>query len=186
MVSLMSLWLPILLSAVAVFVASSMIHMLLRWHSSDYTPVPDEDALMAEMRRAGLGPGDYVVPHAAGMEQMKDPAYLEKVKQGPVAFISVGRNDLGMGKSLSLWFLYSLAVGVLAGYVAGRALGPGADYLEVFRFVGATALGGYSLALAQQSIWFSRRWSSTLKSMADGVVYALLTAGMFGWLWPGS
>jgi hypothetical protein len=185
-VSLMSLWLPVLLSAVVVFVASSVIHMLLRWHSSDYARVPHEDALMAELRRANLTPGDYAVPHAASMEQMKDPAYLEKVKLGPVAFITVGKNDLGMGRSLALWFLYTVAVGVLAGYVAGRALAPGADYLDVFRFVGATALAGYSFALAQQSIWYARPWTTTLKSMADGVVYALLTAGVFGWLWPGS
>jgi hypothetical protein len=184
-VSLMSLWLPILLSAVVVFVASSVIHMLLRWHSNDFAPVRDEDALMAELRRFGLGPGDYVVPHAASMEQMKDPAYLEKVKLGPVAFITVGRNDLALGRNLALWFLYSLGVGVIAGYIAGRALPPGAEYLEVFRFTGAAALAGYVFALAQNSIWYSRSWSSTLRSMADGVVYALLTAGVFGWLWPG-
>lgn len=41
-----------------------------------------------------------------------------------------------------------------------------------------------ALALLQNSIWYKRKWSSTLKSMADGLVYALVTAGTFGWLWP--
>ncbi len=184
-VPLTQLWLPVLLSAVVVFVASSVIHMVLRWHATDYAPVPEEEALMADLRRAGLEPGDYVVPHAATMEAMKDPAYQERVKRGRVAFITVGRNDPGMGRSLALWFVYTLVVGIFAGYVAGRALGPGADYLAVFRFAGVTALAGYSLAIAQNSIWYGRSWSSSLKTMADGLIYALLTAGVFGWLWPG-
>ena len=36
MVGLAALWLPILLSAVIVFVASSLIHMVSGWHKSDY------------------------------------------------------------------------------------------------------------------------------------------------------
>jgi hypothetical protein len=185
-VPLTSLWLPILLAAVVVFIVSSLIHTVLKWHANDFRPLPNEDAVMAELRRSGVGPGDYVVPHAASMEQMKEPAYQEKVKAGPVAFISVGRNELGMGRQLALWFLYSVVVSVMAGYVTGRALGFGADYLQVFRFTGVTALAAYSVALAQQAIWYARSWNSTLKSMADGLIYALLTAGVFGWLWPGS
>jgi hypothetical protein len=183
-VPLTMLLLPILLSAVVVFVASSVIHMMLRWHSGDFSPLPNEDAVMAELRRSGVGPGDYAVPYASSMAEMNDSAYQEKVKLGPVAFITVGRNELGMGRSLAFWFVYTVVVAIFAGYVAGRALGPGADYLAVFRFTGATALAGYSLALAQQSIWYNRSWGSTARSMTDGLIYALLTAGVFGWLWP--
>jgi len=93
-------------------------------------------------------------------------------------------SGFGMGKSLVLWFLYCLLIGLFAAYLAGRALGPGAHYLSVFRFVGAAAFGGYALALLQNSIWYKRAWASTLKSMMDGFIYALLTAGIFGWLWP--
>ena len=89
-----------------------------------------------------------------------------------------------MSKSLTLWFLFIIVVNLFAAYVTGRALDPGADYLTVFRFVGTTAFMGYSLALLQQSIWFRRNWGSTAKSMFDGLVYALLTAGVFGWRWP--
>jgi len=89
-----------------------------------------------------------------------------------------------MGKSLVLWFLYSVVVSVFAAYVAGRALGPGAQYLQVFRFAGCTAFTAYSLALVQPSIWYGRNWGTTVKSMFDGLVYACLTAGTFGWLWP--
>ena len=75
-------------------------------------------------------------------------------------------------------------VGVFAAYVAGRALGPGATYLDVFRFAGTTAFAGYGLALLQGSIWWGRKWSTTFKSMVDALIYASLTAGTMGWRWP--
>ena len=56
--------------------------------------------------------------------------------------------------------------------------------MSVFRFVGTTAFAGYSLALLQSTIWWRRNWGMTLRSMFDGLIYALLTAGVFGWLWP--
>lgn len=183
MVPLASLWLPILLSAVLVFVASSIIHMVLTYHRSDFAKVPSEDAVMDALR--GTPPGDFLTPYAGSPAAMRDPAFVEKRSRGPVAVITVAPSGApSMGRSLALWFLYCVIVSIFAGYIASRALGPGATYLEVFRFVGATAFAGYALALMQNSIWYSRRWSITLKSMLDGLVYALLTAGTFGWLWP--
>jgi len=184
MVSIISLWLPIVLSTVIVFIASSVIHTFLTYHNSDFKKMPSEDEVMEALRPFNLPPGEYVFPHAADHKEMKEPPYQEKLKQGPVAFVTVMSGDFGMGKSLVLWFVYCIAMGIFAAYVAGRALGPGAHYMEVFRFAGAAAFGGYALALLQNSIWYKRAWSSTFKSMADGLVYALLTAGTFGWLWP--
>jgi hypothetical protein len=183
MIGLTSLWLPILLSAVFVFIASSIIHMLLGYHANDYVATPDEERVRTALR--GIPPGDYVVPHAASAAAMKDPQWQQKMKEGPSAFITIGpAGDVSMGRSLGLWFAYCLAVSVVAGYIAGRALGPGANYLEVFRFAGATALIGYAMALWQGVIWYRRSWSATLKSTFDGLIFALLTAGTFGWLWP--
>jgi hypothetical protein len=89
-----------------------------------------------------------------------------------------------MGSSLAMWFVYCVIVALFAGYIAGQALVPGAEYNEVFQFTGATAFAGFSLGLLQGSIWYKRKWSSTIKSMFDGLIYSLLTAGTFGWLWP--
>lgn len=186
MVSIITLWLPILLSAVLVFIASSVIHMLLKFHRNDFKKLSDEDEVMAALRPFAIAEGEYVMPYAQDTAQMKDPAFLEKMKKGPVAFMTVMPGDFQMGKSLLLWFFYCIAMGIFAAYISGRALGPGAHYMEVFRFAGAAAFGGYALALLQNSIWYKRAWGTTLKSMADGVVYALLTAGSFGWLWPPS
>ena len=184
MISIISLWLPIVLSAVFVFIASSIIHVVLKYHNSDFKQVPSEDGVMEALRRFNIPPGEYVFPRCTDAKEMKEPAFKEKLDKGPVAFMTVMDGDFGMGKSLVLWFFYCIAIGVFAAYVAGRALGPGAVYMEVFRFAGAAAFGGYALALLQNSIWYKRAWSSTLKSMADGLVYALLTAGTFAWLWP--
>lgn len=184
MVPLASLWLPILLSAVVVFVSSSLLHMVLKYHRTDFAKVPSEDTVLDALRP--IPPGDYMMPFSTGPEMMKDPAFQEKMKRGPMAVLTIMQGDMqgSFKKALGLWFLYSLVVSVFAAYVAGRALRPGTEYAEVFRFVGTTAFLGYSLAMAQQSIWYAKKWSTTIKSMFDGLIYAMLTAAMFGWLWP--
>jgi len=185
MVPLMSLWMPILASAVIVFVASSIIHMVLPYHRNDLRKVPKEEDVMDALRRFNIPPGDYAVPHAGSPEGMKKPEFVEKMKKGPIVLMTIAAGGPpSMGTSLLLWFLYSVLVSVFAAYVAGRAVAPGAHYLAVFRLVGCTAFMGYSLALLQNSIWYKRNWGTTLKSVFDGLVYGLLTAGTFGWLWP--
>jgi hypothetical protein len=185
MVAVPSLLIPILVSAVIVFVASSIIHMVLPYHRSDLRRLEREEEVLEALRRLGVPPGDYAAPHAGSPAAMKDPAFVKKMNAGPVVLMTVAPGGPpSMGKSLALWFVYSLVVGLFAAYIAGRALGPGAHYLSVFRFVGASAFMGYSLALVQPSIWYGKSWTATLKSVFDGLVYALLTAGTFGWLWP--
>ncbi|MDH3216296.1 MAG: hypothetical protein OEN01_08390 [Candidatus Krumholzibacteria bacterium] len=185
MVSLMSLWLPILLSAVFVFLVSSVIHMVLPYHRSDFGKVPDEDQVMDALRKVGIPPGDYVIPCPGSSKEMKSPEFIDKATKGPVAFITVMRSGPpAMGGQLVMWFLFCVVVGILSAYIAGRALGSGAHYLDVFRFAGCTAFVGHAMALLQNSIWYKRAWSSTLKSVFDGLIYGLVTAGTFGWLWP--
>jgi hypothetical protein len=179
------LWLPIVVSALFVFVASSIIHMVLPIHRNDWRKVPDEDRMLDALRGFKLVPGDYCVPRADSPSALKDPAFIEKVKRGPTAFMTVlPARDLSMGPQLAQWFVFAVVVSLFAGYLAGAALGPGADYLQVFRFAGTTAFVGYTMAFYPQSIWYKRPWSTQAKNTFDGLVYALLTAGVFGWLWP--
>jgi hypothetical protein len=185
MVPIAWLWLPIFLSAVIVFVASSIIHMLLPVHKSDYRKLPAEDDVMEALRRFSIPPGDYLLPCAGSMKEVSTPAFVEKMTKGPVATMTVRPSGPPtMAKELAMWFVYCVVVGIFAAYITGRALGPGVHYLQVFRFAGCTAFMGYSLALWQNTIWFKRDWKSTLKSTIDGLIYGLLTAGTFGWLWP--
>ena len=182
---LTSLWLPILLSSVIVFVVSSIIHTVLRWHESDYGKVPNEDRVMDALRPFAIPPGEYFLPRPSSQKDMRSPEFIEKMKKGPVMLLSVWPNGPGkMWKSLVLWFLYTVVIGIFVAYVTGRALGADAVYLQVFRFAGTTAFLGYTAALWQLSIWYHRPWVTTIKVTVDGLIYALLTAGTFGWLWP--
>lgn len=186
MVPILSLWLPILLSAVLVFVASALIHMVLGYHAGDFAPLPREEEVMDALRGFQIPPGEYVMPHAATPAAMKDPVYVQKVEKGPVAFLTVFTGSMSMGAQFAQWFAFCVLVGIFAAYLTGRALLPGAEYMEVFRFSGTVAFVAYALALWQSSIWYRRKWSTTLKSTLDGLIYGLLTAGVFGWLWPGT
>lgn len=185
MVSIFALWLPILVAAVIVFAASSLLHMVLPYHKGDYAGLPHEDDVMEAMRKAGVKPGDYMMPHAGSMAALKDPAFVEKYTKGPVAVMTVmPPGPPTMTAQLVQWFFYCVLVSMLAAYIAGRAEGPGAHYLAVFRFAGATAFFSYSIGLWQDSIWYKRKISTTLKNTFDGLIYGLLTGGTFGWLWP--
>jgi hypothetical protein len=185
MTELSALWLPIVLSAVFVFVVSSILHMATPWHRNDFPALPDEAAFRAAVGPLGIPPGDYLVPRAASPAEMRSPEFAERLSQGPVVLLTVMPNGpWTMGSNLVMWFLYSLVVSLFAGYVASRALPPGAEYMAVFRFAATTAFLGYSAALWQMSIWWKRAWSLTAKSTVDGLLYALVTAGAFGWLWP--
>lgn len=183
MVPIVSLLVPILVASVVVFITSALMHMVLKYHNSDYGKLGNEEAVGDVLRGAPLG--HYVLPHSAGGEAFKDPAFIERVKRGPVAFITVmPSGPPNMAKSLGQWFAFTVGASLLTAYVTGRALGPGAEYAQVFRFAGTTAFLAYAFGTMPESIWFGRKWSVTFKHVIDGLVYALLTAGVFGWLWP--
>ena len=185
MIGVAPFWLPILLSAVFVFAASSVIHMASPWHKSDYPKLPNEDQLMDAVRPLGIAPGDYMVPRPDSREDMRSPAFKEKVRKGPVMMLTVWPSGpVSMGRNLALWFVYTVAIGVFAAYVAGHALLPAASSRQIFRFAGITAFIGYTAALWQMSIWYQRAWTTTIKATIDGLIYALLTAIIFVWLWP--
>lgn len=186
MVPIAQLLVPILVASVLVFVASSVIHMFFTYHRSDWKPLPDEDAVMGALRTAGIPAGDFMMPHAGSPEVMKSEAFKEKWQRGPVGMMTIlpSGAPMGMGKQLTQWFVYCVVVSVFCAYVAGRALGPGAEYLEVFRFAGFTGFTCYTVAGWQRSIWYAQSWATTARNTLDGLVYGLLTAGSFGWLWP--
>lgn len=184
MTGLSELWLPILVSAVFVFVASSLIHMASPWHKTDYPPLAKEREVMDALRPIGIPPGDYFVPRPKDRDEMRSAEFAERMKRGPVMVFTVMPGEFSMGRNFVLWFIYCATVGLFAAYVAGRALPHGTPYLRVFQLAGATAFIGYAMALWQMTIWYRRSATTTIKANVDGLIYALLTAGTFGWLWP--
>jgi len=184
MVPLAALWLPILLSAIIVFVASSVMHMLLPYHRGDYKQLPDEEKTLSALRAAGVKRGLYVFPHGTHKD-MNSPAMIEKYNQGPVGTMTVFPSGPPvMPKFLGLWFAYCLLIGFFVAYLAAHTIPPHTHYRAVFRIVGTAAFLAYGLGTISNAIWKGQTWNFTIKEVLDGLVYALLTAGTFGWLWP--
>ena len=182
-VSFMSLMWPIILSAVIVFIASSVIWMVLQYHDSEWTRLPDEEAARTTLK--GTLPGQYSIPNAPTTADRKSPEVIEKYKEGPVAMLIVfPHGSTAMGRQMAQWASYCLLVSLMVAYVTSVAVPAGADYLAVFRIAGTVAVLSYAGAVPIKSIWFGHQWSATAKDALDGVIYGLLTAGVFGWLWP--
>ena len=179
--SIMTLWQPILASAVLVFVAGAVIWMIMPWHKTDWSKIPDEEGARNALR--GLAPGQYNLPNCPDQSAYKEPDMQQKFKDGPIAFITVLPSGLpNMGPNLGLMFAYNVLVGVVCAYFVSRTAAPDADYLAIFRISGAVAFIAYGMAYVQENIWFGRPWSSTMKTFLDALIYALLTGGAFGWL----
>lgn len=185
MVSLVALSIPILAAAVLVFIASSIVHTLLPWHKGDYPRLAREDEFRAAVRPLGLQPGDYMVPRASSMKEYGTEEFRTKLREGPNVILTVMPNEAtGMGRQLLLWFIYLLVIAQFGAYIASRTLPAGTDYMQVFRVVGATTFIGLAGGLWQMPIWYRRSWATTIKSTIDALAYALLMAGVFGWMWP--
>ena len=184
MVPLTELWLPILLSAVIVFIASSILHMVLPYHRSDYKPLPDEEKVRSALRGMNLKPGLYHFPFCTHKE-MNTEAAKAKFAQGPNGLVTImPTGPVNMGKYLGQWFVYCLIISFFVAYLTGRTLAPGTHYLQVFRVAGVAAFLAYGLSCLSSGIWKGQPWSNVAKEVVDGLIYALLTAGTFGWRWP--
>lgn len=187
MVPIADLLLPIIVAPVFVFLASSIFHVLLPLHRSDYGLAPGEDEILTALRAQGIKPGTYMFPYCKDMKDLQTPEMKAKFEQGPVGHMTIlTKSQASMGPSLVMWFVYSILVSLVVGYIAGLALGPGADYMRVFQITGATAFLAYGIATMPESIWKGQSWAVTGKFIFDGLVYGLVTAGAFGWLWPAS
>jgi hypothetical protein len=181
---LLAIWLPTIVAAIAVFVASSIMHMVIRWHQRDEAKIPNEDAVADALR--GLPPGEYRFPYAASMDEMKSAAFQEKAARGPMGRLGIYGGDMASGfrNALLMWFVYCLVATFIAGHVAYAALGRATDGHDVFHATALTAFAGFGLGVAQQSIWGPKKWWPTIKSLIDALIYAIVTGLVFVWLWP--
>jgi len=180
-----SLWLPVIASAVAVWLLSAILHMVLKYHRADYRPLPDESSVAAAIRQVGPGPGLYILPHVADPSQMKDPAVRKRYEDGPVALLTVMRNGPpGLGKYLVQWFLLCLLISFVTAYVARHTLSSGTDGVTVLRVTGTIAFAAYGLGYIQDSIWKAIPWSNSLRGLLDAAIYGLVTGWIFRLLWP--
>ena len=180
-----SVWMAVVASAVAVFVGSSILHMVLKYHQADYKKLDNEDPLRDALRKSAGGPGLYFTPYCADHKQMREPAMQEKFRQGPVAMITVApHGEMSMGRNLGLWFGFAVLVSFVSGYVARVTLHPAADGMTVMRVTATVAFAAYGLGNVSDSIWKAQPWSNTIRSLVDALIYALITGFVFKLLWP--
>ncbi len=180
-----SLWLPVIVSAVVIFLASWVIHMLLKYHKADFRPLPSEDAVREALAKANIPPGMYMTPHCDDHSKMKEPAMLDKFNKGPVAVLSVFPKGMpNMGKHLGQWFVFCLFVSFVAGYVARITLHPGDAGMVICRITGTVAFAAYACGHIMDSIWKGQPWGNTGRAILDGIIYAVLTGVTFQFLWP--
>jgi hypothetical protein len=184
MAFLAHLWLPILLSAVIVFIASSIMHTVLKYHQSDCRKFANEEKVLEVLRAENLQRGLYIFPYSEPKD-MKSEAMVEKYKRGPVGMITVmPSGPVAIPKFMAQWFVYCLVISFFVAYLAWHTIAAGANYLMVFRVVGTAGFLAYGISQISNGIWKGQTWSMTIKEVVDGLVYGLLTAGTFGWLWP--
>jgi hypothetical protein len=183
--SIATLWMPILLAAVLVFFASSLVHMVLKWHNSDYNKLPNEEAVRDVLRAGSPTPAMYIVPYCPDHKLLDTPEYRQKFEQGPIAFVTVRPNGFPkMGGALFLWFLLALFVAAVAAAVACIGLPVGAPFATVFAATAWVAFLAYGAGSVRDSIWMGKAWSATGKELVDAAIYACITAASIAWLWP--
>jgi hypothetical protein len=180
-----SLWLPVVVSAVAVWFVSAILHMVLKYHNADYKQLPEEESIANAIRKGSPGPGVYPLPYCPDPSKMKDPAVQKRYEEGPVGMLTVIPNGPpAMGKYLSQWLLYCFIVSFVTAYVARNTLSYDTDLMTVFRITAAVAFAGYVLGCIQDSIWKGIPWSNSIRAMIDGTIYAVVTGLVFRLLWP--
>ncbi len=184
--ALLSVWLPILLSAAVVFIISSLIHMVIKWHAGDYSALANEDAVRDAIRAGNPAPGRYVVPHCPDMKDMGDEAMLKKYREGPVGHFTLGPTGAPvLGKFLGKWFVWTLVVATIAAYLAVRVYGLDPRHARsAAKLVGAVTFVAHGFGTVQESIWAMRPWSSSAKYLLDAALYGLGSGLVFFWLWP--
>lgn len=184
MTPFLSLLLPVVVSAVAVFVISMIVHMT-PWHRRDLARLPDEDGVMKALRAFQIPPNDYALPHPGSGDYMKSPEYDGKRAAGPVMFLTVlPSGPWKIGKIMGLWILFTLVVSACLAGVVGTIVPPGGDGHRVFHHVAVIGFLTYAMGAVPLSIWYDRKWSTTFRYSVDALLYALASAWIFSMLWP--
>jgi hypothetical protein len=184
-VSLLQLWMPIVLGTFLCWIASALIHMVVKHHNSDYQRLTNEDEVMDAVRNGSPSLGLHTFPFCIDMKEMNDEGVQQRYKNGPVGLLTVLPNGLPkMGKLMVQQISFFLFGCVLIAYCATLALEPGAEYMAVFRFVAAVGFLAFGWGAIPYSIWFGHLWSMTAKYLLDALIYGLVVAGSFAWLWP--
>jgi hypothetical protein len=187
---LLSLWLPILLSAAAVWIASMIVGMALPHHKQDWIGLPDppgEDGFMDYLRKSGLKPGNYLFPDFRGREALKSEKVEKALKEGPVGHLSVWQTPLTMGGKMVGTFIVYLVVSALIAYLTRVALPPipgPTPFAKVFQFATTAGVLAYCFSFIPNALWWGSYKRTIVANVIDGILYAAITGAIVAWRWP--
>lgn len=183
-VSITQLWLPILIATVCVFFASSIIWMLLPYHKPDIKAIPNEAEFDEAINKLGIAPGFYMYPNCQNAKDMKSEAFKARWESGPWGTINVMGHQPNFAMNLLKTFIAYGLITVMVAYISGMALGPGADYMNVFRVVATAGILGHCMGALAGSFFLGTPTRFIVTCFIDGVIFALITAGVFASMWP--
>lgn len=186
MTDLLSLWLPIVLITVGCHFASFILWAASPWHKPDVNPVPDQDAADAAINGLGLKPGFYMLPCTHDSAQYKEQAFIDRYNRGPWATINVMPGKPNMGRNLLLTLAMFFVVTVLIAYLAGSVLSPGTGMGKVVQVTATAGILAYTFGGMANGIWFGKQRGWVIRDIIDALIYAAITAALFGFLWPGA
>ncbi len=191
---LMELWVPALISGVACTAVAAISWLVLPFHQKSWKRLPAEPAVLDAMRGSmAPRPGQYPLPYSIGQD-LNRPDMRAALEHGPVGYLFITRNGPpSTALNLVLMFLFFTATSVLTAWISWHAFIPqigtahqpyNLPFAHIAKTVGAISAMAYGFGAFQQSVWFGRPWSSFFLQIVDALMYAAVTAFVFGWLWP--
>ena len=179
-----TLWMPILATAVLVFIASSLIHMVFKWHMADYNALSNEEEVRAVIRAGSPKPNLYVIPYCADMKAMASEEMKKKFIEGPCALLTIRPSGAPtMGKALGSWFVLNLVIAAIAACLAMSAY-PGKEHANAAgQLAGIVTFLTYFGGSVQMGIWMGKPWASVARDALDCIIFAVITGLVFMWLW---
>lgn len=181
---LAALWLPILLSGIAVFFASFLAWVVIGHHTPDWNEIPDEGEVVDFIRAQGLRPGQYMFPMARTKEAMNNESRRQRIVSGPWGTLNIWSQQANMARNLLQTFTLYLVTSFFIAYLATLALEPGATFSRVFQVTGTAGILAYAFGHVPNSIWFGTHRRPMLMDLIDGVSFGLITGLVFATFWP--
>lgn len=183
---LLSLWLPILLSGVALFFLSFVFWSLLPHHKKDIACAPKQDELLDAVRKLDLPPAQYMFPNCEDPKEYKTERFRALYDTGPWGMLNVFPAKPNMGRSVGLTLAYFLLVSIVIAYLAGATRAPGAEFGEVFQVAATAGVLVFVFGGVLTGVWFGKPARAFVTESIDGLVYAAATGLIFGMFWPGA
>lgn len=181
---LLSLWLPVLVSSIVVFMASFVAWMVLPHHKSDWSKLGKEEEFTAALNSLEVTPGQYMFPYFSDAAEMKSDDFKARWAAGPRGTLSIWAGEPNMGLNLLWTFLFYIVTGIFIAYLGKIGLPAGAAFVDVFRFTTTAAILAHCFGNIPNAIWFKKKGRSVVNDLLDGIVYGVLTGLVFAWLWP--